>query len=103
MSGEDELEREPAWLTSMLDQRLAQLKHQLGKDTIAKLDYPVLMLSLTDPPLLQPVRWELSCDHCQKYFPTGEGLLVGTAVRTLKPDVMVNITFGVCHDCIVLP
>lgn len=99
---EQELEHTPAWLASAIDQRVAQLKQALGA-AIDNLDYTVVLLSLTDPPALGQQFWEQSCDHCKRHFPEGKGLLVGSIARTLKPEVLVEITFGTCHDCIVLP
>lgn len=89
---------EPAWLTSKVDQRFAQMKESLPDPT--KLSDPpaTVMTPLTDPPEDKRgrERWESSCDNCGAYDP--RSLWIGHAQREWGP-CQVLVMFGSCERC----
>jgi hypothetical protein len=101
------LEREPAWLTAAVDQRVALLAHLLDAEIRKMAKVTVIMLQLTEPPMFataaQIMAWDHACDNCSKPCPTDQDLLMGNVERTYKDSVKVVITFGACLDCMSRP
>ena len=95
------VEREPAWLTSAADQRLAMFEEALGP----VLDhFHVLQMALTEPEDdsdLEYLRWDRSCDNCKDYRP--RDLVAQILERPLREDVKAVITVGACPECWELP
>jgi hypothetical protein len=95
------LSREPGWLVSAVDQRLALLEEQL--EAIGARDqYDIVVTSLTpDPGGDEHNIWDKSCDHCGNYLP--DTILSGYVNRRTKAGVRVQIHLGACSACAVLP
>jgi hypothetical protein len=92
--------REPAWLTAMLDQRLALIKETVEDPNTAFGLMNMVMTPLTEPregaTQEEYERWDQTCDNCGAYVP-GE-LFTGHVVRFLDA-VQVIVSFGVCTPC----
>lgn len=91
--------KEPAWLTALVDQRMALIEHK-ASPLIDSTAPSIVMTSLTEPEedtRLALDHWEQSCDNCKAYRPNG--IHSGTITRYTKAGVQVIITFGVCAEC----
>jgi hypothetical protein len=91
----------PAWLTSMVDQKLA-----LMLDVVPFVGFDVIFMMLTEPtPADDPKKWERSCDNpsCRTYCPEGTDFYTGQVEATAHNDqhgaYRVIIGYGVCSSC----
>ncbi len=97
-----EQQREPAWLTHLIDQRVAPLQE------LDLSGHQIVLLTLTEPiegstPEVTE-RWERTCDKCGRYcppHPEGEDpqFYTGQAMRIIQ-DRQVIISFGLCAVCV---
>ena len=91
--------KEPAWLSSLADQKLAMVEHS-GAPAMAKAQgITVIMTFLTEPETdsQQAVEfWENACDNCKKFPGAQHGAHVERRARNGVPVVM---TFNVCDEC----
>lgn len=96
-------QREPAWLTAMVDQHLALVADTLGDAMSGFSDFHVVMMSLTEPAedadADERDRWERMCDRCGRYCPPGSDFFTGTVTRDLQ-GTQVIVAFGVCPACL---
>lgn len=91
---------EPAWLTAVVDQRLALMKDTIGVDTVVRDGRTVMMTPLTEPPegasQDEQDAWEFTCDNCGRYCP--ESMWMAHTERSAF-GVQVLFMFGVCPPC----
>ena len=91
--------KEPAWLSSLADQRLALIEHT-GAPAMAKAQgVAVIMTFLTEPAdgsARAMEHWEHACDNCKRYPGDQHGAHVERHARNGVPVVM---TFNVCDQC----
>lgn len=94
-------EREPAWLTHKVDQRVAQMKEGLGAAG-KSIDANLVMTTLTEPPERASQwdidQWERSCDNCGVYCQPYSEFYTGSVTRSLH-GTQVIVTFGICPRC----
>lgn len=94
--------KEPAWLTSLIDQRVALVEDKIG-DIV--LDTNIIMTPLTEPPEGASERalkrWDRSCDNpgCHRYCSDPQPFFTLHVVRTLRHGTKVYMTAGLCADC----
>jgi hypothetical protein len=92
--------REPAWLTAMIDQRMALMEEHLGNP--ANVPANVVMTPLTEPEEdatnADRERWERTCDNCGTYCDNDTPFYTGSTVR-MRGNVQVIFMFGVCAPC----
>lgn len=86
----------PAWLTSLVDQRMA-----LIDQAIAVSPAPLIVTPLQEPPEgatdQEYERWDRSCDCCGKDC-LHENFYTGQVMRTAQCGAQVIITYGVCQE-----
>lgn len=90
--------KEPAWLTSLVDQRMALLEDKAAE--LLHLGQTTIFTFLTEPEQdnqLALRHWEDSCDNCKAFRPGA--LHSGTIVRYTRNGVRVIMSFGVCAQC----
>lgn len=92
--------KEPAWLTHLIDQRLALIEESIGH---AVPTTNIIMTPLTEPGPTATQReleqWDRSCDNCGRHCPPPKQFYTGHIVRTLRAGTRVYMTFGVCQRC----
>jgi hypothetical protein len=92
---------DPAWLTTLVDQRMALLEHKVDAELLD--GRTLLTTPLTEPAedatMAEYRRWDRTCDGCGKYIPPPLPFYSGQLLRTLKSGYPVYLMFGVCHDC----
>lgn len=88
----------PAWLTSLIDQRLALLEHAIGS---LEFKHDAVFTLLTENPLVPPHINERTCDNpgCRKYCGDDDPFYTGVIERTLRNGKPVIMGYGVCGDC----
>lgn len=90
---------EPAWLTALIDQRMALVEDKVAGKVDA--DYLITTPLVEYGPDTRPGfdRWDKTCDNpgCHRYCPTT--LFSGHIVRNLKQGNQVVMIFGVCPRC----
>lgn len=94
--------REPAWLTHMVDQRLAFYRESGAAQGAASMGAETIMAFLTDPEEDSEGatdRHQRTCDRCGVYVPSRLPFLVGMATRDLNSKQRIMFTFGVCERC----
>ena len=95
-------EKEPPWLTAMIDQRMALMEQELGPAVDGLQSYGVVLTLLTEPPEgsshAVAERWERSCDRCGLYCPDDAEFYTGHATRELG-GAKVMVAFGMCPAC----
>jgi hypothetical protein len=106
---DDPLEREPAWLTSAVDQDIQRVKAALalGKLQLSP-NAGVVMLMLGEYKTIgmteaQFATWNQTCDGCGKIFRNGEGLVFAHVRRDFGRGIEATITFAACLDCMTKP
>lgn len=91
--------KEPAWLTSLADQRMALFEDKAAA-LIGAAQPHFIMTFLTEPDEDTPAaleHWEHSCTNCRAFRP-GQ-LYPGMVRRTMRNGVEVIMTFDVCEEC----
>lgn len=89
----------PAWLISLVDQRMALVEESVGKMPPASLPTIVMTPLCEQPSIIDFDRWNRSCDCCGTYCPPADHFYGGHITRTLRNGIPVNMTFGVCQSC----
>lgn len=93
---------EPAWLTHLVDQRLALLDDKvLSKFTSNGYELIVLPLGThpsDDASEAELLKWERTCDHCGHYSGPDEDFYTSHTVREYKGYAILLI-LGVCESC----
>ena len=91
----------PPWLTSLADQRLAQVSEAIGPMIAAFPVEAITLVSLTDPkPGQTHEEWNTSCDSCGKSL-IGTDRVEGTVMRELKTGHRLEFTYMSCLEHVV--
>ena len=97
------LDKQPAWLTAAIDQRLALVLDNLRgfvADGVPTIVYTPLT-EAEDETSEAHALWDKSCDNCRKFM--GDQLVHGhSQYKRNSLNVLVVITFGACRDCLEL-
>jgi hypothetical protein len=95
---------EPAWLTPLVDQRLALMEAHLG--STADVGVPLVMTPVSEPgehaTPEEFERWDRTCDNCGAYCPDPMPFWTGHVLR-MRGEVQVFFMFGACATCRELP
>lgn len=93
--------KEPAWLTTMADQRLALLVEGGALASAEVVVANIVMTTLTEPDPSQSIeRWERTCDRCGTYVPPNADppFYTGTLSRE-SGGFRIYMAFGLCSVC----
>ena len=94
-------EREPAWLTAKVDQKIALVKvPMLNAARATQAGFVMTFLDeghahMTDE---EREQWERTCDRCHTYVPDDGEFYTGHVVRDVEGQQVV-MAFGVCGPC----
>lgn len=89
----------PAWLISLVDQRMALVEESIGKMLPTSLPTIVMTPLAEKPDVVSFERWNRTCDCCDSYCPDSAAFYAGHITRQLRNGIPVNMTFGVCEAC----
>jgi hypothetical protein len=107
---EQPIEREPAWLTSAIDQDIQRAKAAIAFQKMQLPESDVILLMLREFETVgmtehQYYEWNERCDGCRRVFKDSVGLLYCNAMRDWDKAgrTKVVITFAACLDCLAKP
>lgn len=101
------VEEHPAWVTAMVDQRIALMieKGALDQAREAGSNLVFSFLNEGDHEMSKEEldHWERTCDHCGRYIPEDapdgpDGFYTGHLTRTVE-GIQIILAFGVCGTC----
>lgn len=89
---------EPAWLTHLVDQRLALLNEYLPGPSLQ--NYDIVMMPLKEVHEDDDLAaWNRTCDHCGKYCDNDTDFYTAHSMYKLRSGTPVVFIIGVCTDC----
>jgi hypothetical protein len=95
---EPSMMREPAWVTALADQRVAEIAARTTPALLAT--YAVVLSPLVDMPDGADVdRWERTCDNCGTFVPEGPTFNAGMVQREAHGKQVI-LSYGACDPCL---